>query len=151
MDDTQPKIEEHDEPDAEECEEHEVVEKDIRYDNSEDVMIIDGAAIEGCLTGKRKKHFSDDEPILEADSDYNNEDNIESSSEEKANSGKRRSVWKKVLPKFQEFRQDTYMSQPKLKLGLTFPSGKLFKDAIREHYIRSGKEVCFKVNGSNKV
>ena len=145
--DEEPVVEEHKEAE---------IEEDSGFEMSDDDVIVDGAAIDGGLRGKGKMHLSDDEPVSVTDSDYNDEDDIDlknsdSSSEEEAKTDKRRSVWKKVLPKFQEFRQDTDMTQPELKLGLTFPSGKVFKDAIREHSIRSGKEIKFKVNDSNRV
>ena len=129
---SQPKMQEHGETEAEDDEDTEVVEEDSGFEKSEDEVAVDGATVEGCLKGKGKKPYSDDEPVSAADSDYNDEENInlhhESPSEDEDKGG---SVWKKVLPKFQEFRQDTDMGCPQLKLGLVFPSGSVFKDAIR--------------------
>ncbi|XP_062103119.1 uncharacterized protein LOC133814138 [Humulus lupulus] len=36
------------------------------------------------------------------------------------------------------------MAKPTFKLGLSFPSGKMFKQAIREYAIKNGKDIWFK-------
>ena len=58
---------------------------------------------------------------------------------------------RKILPKFQEFREDTDMADPKFKLGMVFSSGAVFKNAIREYSIKACKELKFKVNDRNRV
>ena len=58
---------------------------------------------------------------------------------------------RKILPKFQEFREDTDMADPKFKLGMVFSSGAVFKNAVREYSIKAGKELKFKVNDRQVV
>jgi hypothetical protein len=49
-----------------------------------------------------------------------------------------------------EFKESE-LKNPVFKLGMTFQTGKLFKEAIREYSIHSGKAIHFKKNDPNRV
>lgn len=133
-------------------------EQESGYEMSEDEVVVDGNAVEGGLLGKGKQILSDDE-VVDGDSDYDGEETMKrrrdsSSSEEeetKMNSKGTR-YRKKKLPEFPEFReQDANINQDSFKLGMLFPNGKAFKEAMKEYSIRCGKQIWFKKNDKNRI
>lgn len=65
--------------------------------------------------------------------------------------GKQKAHIKKKLPRFQEFREEIDMRHVILKLGMSFPSSHVFKQAIRQQAIKEGKDVYFKKNEAQRV
>ena len=53
--------------------------------------------------------------------------------------------------KYPEFNQRTDLENPTFKVGMVFPSTKVFKEAVKEHAIKSGKEIKFVKNDSLRV
>ncbi|KAF4347938.1 hypothetical protein G4B88_014945 [Cannabis sativa] len=58
---------------------------------------------------------------------------------------------KEKSPELIEFRPETDMGNAIFDLGLSFASGKLFKQAIREYALREGKDIFFKKNDPHRV
>ncbi|XP_062085994.1 uncharacterized protein LOC133792102 [Humulus lupulus] len=55
------------------------------------------------------------------------------------------------MPKLPEFNTAIDMAKPKFNLGLSFPSGAVFKKAVREYSIQNRKDIFFKKNGPHRV
>ncbi|KAF4400221.1 hypothetical protein G4B88_019430 [Cannabis sativa] len=97
-----------------------------------------------------------DEDMVESDSEQVARDDSSEEDEGDENNGiqlnKRKKRFKKEkLPKLPEFRPETDMGKAIFDLGLSFASGKLFKQAIREYALREGKDIFFKKNDPHRV
>ncbi|KAF4354391.1 hypothetical protein F8388_027325 [Cannabis sativa] len=94
--------------------------------------------------------------MVESDSEQVARDDSSEEDEGDENNGiqlnKRKKRFKKEkLPELPEFRPETDMGKAIFDLGLSFASGKLFKQAIREYALREGKDIFFKKNDPHRV
>uniref|UniRef100_A0A803PQG0 SWIM-type domain-containing protein n=1 Tax=Cannabis sativa TaxID=3483 RepID=A0A803PQG0_CANSA len=64
---------------------------------------------------------------------------------------KKEKVQKEKLPELPEFRPETDMGKAIFVLEISFASGKLFKQEIREYALREGKDIFFKKNDPHRV
>ncbi|XP_028094043.1 uncharacterized protein LOC114294125 [Camellia sinensis] len=53
--------------------------------------------------------------------------------------------------KFPEFNKHTNMVDPQFQVGMVFPSSKVFKQAVKEHAIKTGKDIKFLKNDKDRV
>ncbi|CAL2281403.1 unnamed protein product [Prunus armeniaca] len=58
---------------------------------------------------------------------------------------------KRKLPKFEDFRPETYLNNPIFKLGLRFPSVYVFRKAVRNYSVFSRRKIKFSKNDKDKV
>lgn len=90
---------------------------------------------------------------LEAvESDYGESDELlsgDSSSNDDEDTGKH--MKKKRLPKFPQFNAQTDMNNPRFIVGMEFGSGALFKEAVREHSIKTSRPIRFMHNTTKRV
>ena len=95
--------------------------------------------------------MSEDEvDAVDYESIYEGEDDIglviDSVSDDEEDSNRER-----PLPRMPEFRPDKENRDLQLRLGLVFPDAKMFRDSVREHAIKEGKDIWFKKNDLNRV
>ncbi|XP_028123309.1 uncharacterized protein LOC114320353 [Camellia sinensis] len=53
--------------------------------------------------------------------------------------------------KFLEFNKQTDMIDPQFRVGMVFPSFNVFKQVVKEHAIKTGKDIKFLKNDKNRV
>ncbi|CAL8994396.1 unnamed protein product [Prunus brigantina] len=58
---------------------------------------------------------------------------------------------KRKLPKFDDFRPDTDLSNPIFKLGLRFPNVYVFRKAVRNYSVFNRRKIKFSKNDKDKV
>ncbi|KAF4347934.1 hypothetical protein G4B88_010189 [Cannabis sativa] len=133
-------------------------EEDPEYAQEDDGILIDEEA-EHHLSRKGKKHVEidvEDEDMVESDSEQVARDDSSEEDEGDENNGiqlnnRKKRFKKEKLSELPEFRPETDMGKAIFDLGLSFASGKLFKQAIREYALREGKDIFFKKNDPHRV
>ncbi|KAF4389033.1 hypothetical protein F8388_026762 [Cannabis sativa] len=97
----------------------------------------------------------DDGILIDEEAEHHLDDSSEEDEGDENNGiqlNKRKKRFKKEkLPELPEFRPETDMGKAIFDLGLSFASGKLFKQAIREYALREGKDIFFKKNDPHRV
>ncbi|XP_062109407.1 uncharacterized protein LOC133820025 [Humulus lupulus] len=85
------------------------------------------------------------------DSSTDDEDTTETVGEDSEPHKPNKRSKKVKMPELPEFNTTIDMAKPKFKLGLSFPSGAVFKKAVREYSIQNGKDIFFKKNDPHRV
>ncbi|XP_062089066.1 uncharacterized protein LOC133795629 [Humulus lupulus] len=129
------------------------------YAQSEDDLNV-GDAVENHLKGLGKKHLDIDigdvaandydSDFIAQDSSSEDEDEVANGSMKKFHKQSKRFRKTKLL-ELPKFRAAVDMAKPVFKLGLSFPSGGVFKQAVRESTIQNGKDIWLKNNDPHRI